>query len=165
MDARVVDQPGDVADALAAYEGWHPQVRSILGRVEETFIWALFDRAPLERWSVGRVTLLGDSCHPMLPFMAQGSAQAVEDAAALTACLAEATDVEAALRRYEAVRLPRASRIQAMSANNKIRFHLPDGPEQEARDAEMATQSTDWSIKAVAWIYGHDAGVLEDAPV
>jgi len=154
--------PGNIDDARAAYEGWHPQVLDILGSVEETFIWALFDRLPLERWSVGRVTLLGDACHPMLPFMAQGAAQAIEDAAALTACLAETTDVPAALERYEAVRLPRASRLQAMSANNKIRFHLPDGPEQEARDAEMATRSTDWSIRAIAWVYGHDAGVIED---
>jgi salicylate hydroxylase len=73
--------------------------------------------------------------------------------------------VPAALRRFEAARLPRASRIQAMSAQNKIRFHLPDGPEQEARDAEMATRSTDWSIQAIAWVYGHDAGIVEDAPV
>src|SRR4029453_1186560 len=53
---------GQVADALAAYEGWHSQVRSILGAVDETFIWALFDRKPMPRWSVGRVTLLGDAC-------------------------------------------------------------------------------------------------------
>ena len=78
---------GDLAAALAEYDGWHPQVRTILGSVDETFVWALFDRAPLERWSVGRVTLLGDACHPMLPFMAQGAAQAVEDGATLTACL------------------------------------------------------------------------------
>jgi flavin-dependent dehydrogenase len=70
---------GEVADALAAFEGWHPQVRTILGSVDETFIWGLFDRPPLERWSEGRVTLLGDACHPMLPFMAQGAAQAIED--------------------------------------------------------------------------------------
>jgi 2-polyprenyl-6-methoxyphenol hydroxylase-like FAD-dependent oxidoreductase len=151
---------GEVADALAAYEGWHGQVRRIIESVDETFIWALFDRAPLERWSQGRVTLLGDACHPMLPFMAQGAAQAIEDSAALGACLAETSGVEAALRRYESVRLPRASKIQAMSAQNKVRFHLPDGPEQEERDRQMATQSTDWSINAVAWIYGHDAGIV-----
>jgi salicylate hydroxylase len=154
---------GEVADVLAAYEGWHPQVGAILESVEETFIWALFDRAPLERWSRGRVTLLGDACHPMLPFMAQGSAQAIEDGAALAACLAQTADVPAALRRYETVRLPRASQIQALSAQNKIRFHLPDGPAQEERDRLMATQSTDWSLEAVAWIYGHDAGIVEDA--
>jgi salicylate hydroxylase len=156
---------GEVADALAAYEGWHPQVRTILDSVDETFVWALFDRAPLDRWSVGRVTLLGDACHPMLPFMAQGSAQAIEDGATLAACLSVTDDVPAALRRYESARLARTARIQACSAHNKVRFHLPDGPEQQERDAEMATRSTDWSIEAVAWIYGHDAGNLEDAPV
>ena len=78
---------GEVADALAAFEGWHPQVRAILGAVDETFIWALFDRQPMARWSIGRVTLLGDACHAMLPFMAQGAAQAIEDGATLATCL------------------------------------------------------------------------------
>jgi salicylate hydroxylase len=150
---------GEVATALAEYEGWHPQVRGILAAVDETFIWALFDRPALERWSVGRTTLLGDACHPMLPFMAQGAAQAIEDGATLTACLARSSraDIPTALRRYEQLRLPRASRVQAMSAANKTRFHLADGPEQEERDAEMETGSTDWSKTAIAWIYEHDA--------
>jgi salicylate hydroxylase len=148
---------GEVADALAAYAGWHPQVRAILGSVDSTFIWALFDRPPLPHWSVGRVTLLGDACHAMLPFMAQGAAQAMEDGATLTACLTREADIPMALRLYEELRLPRASRIQAMSATNKTRFHLPDGPEQEDRDTLMASGSTDWALNAVAWIYGHDA--------
>ncbi len=57
----------DVAEALAAFEGWQPQVLSILGAVDETFIWGLFERSPMKRWSIGRVTLLGDACHAMLP--------------------------------------------------------------------------------------------------
>jgi salicylate hydroxylase len=151
---------GEVADALAAYEGWHPQIRSILGAVDDTFIWALFDRKPMARWSLGRVTLLGDACHAMLPFMAQGAAQAIEDGATLAACLsqADAQKIPEALRRYEALRLPRASRIQSLSEANKTRFHLPDGAEQQARDNEMARGATDWSLKAVAWLYGYDAG-------
>jgi salicylate hydroxylase len=159
---------GDVAAALAEYDGWHPQVRTILGSVDQTFVWALFDRAPLERWSVGRVTLLGDACHPMLPFMAQGAAQAVEDGATLTACLLRERDnIAEALRLYEELRLPRASKIQGLSAANKIRFHLPDGPEQQERDEWMASGSTDWSLKAVAWIYGPDASDIDamEAPV
>ena len=150
---------GEVADALAAHEGWHPQVRGILGAADETFIWALFDRRPMARWSVGRVTLLGDACHAMLPFMAQGAAQAIEDGATLAACLSQATvqTVPDALRRYEALRLPRASRVHGLSEINKTRFHLPDGPAQQARDAEMARGTTDFSPKAVAWLYGHDA--------
>ena len=147
---------GEVADALAAFAGWHPQVRAIIGAVDETFVWALFDRTPLQRWSAGRVTLLGDACHAMLPFMAQGAAQAIEDGATLAACLADAEPV-AALRRYEQLRVPRATRIQAGSTENKTRFHLPDGPAQEERDARMAAGATDWSFKNVAWIYEHDA--------
>jgi 2-polyprenyl-6-methoxyphenol hydroxylase-like FAD-dependent oxidoreductase len=151
---------GEVADALAAFEGWHPQVRAVLGAVDETFIWALFDRQPMPRWSVGRVTLLGDACHAMLPFMAQGAAQAIEDGATLATCLSKTAsrDVPEALRRYEILRLPRASRLQAMSEANKRRFHLPDGAAQQRRDAEMARGKTDWSLDAVEWLYGHDAG-------
>jgi salicylate hydroxylase len=156
---------GKVSDALAAFQGWHSQVRAILEAVDDTFIWALFDRKPMARWSVGRVTLLGDACHAMLPFMAQGAAQAIEDGATLAGCLSQvgAEDVPGALRRYEALRLPRASRVQALSSINKTRFHLPDGPAQQERDAEMVSGTTDWSLKAVAWLYGHDAGVLEHA--
>jgi salicylate hydroxylase len=157
---------GNVADALAAFAGWHPQVSSILGAVDETYIWALFDRAPMQRWSLGRVTLLGDACHPMLPFMAQGAAQAIEDGATLAACLARADqDVPEALRDYQRRRLPRTARVQALSANNKIRFHLCDGPEQVARDAEMAKSVTDWSLDNVAWLYGHDASELDDTAI
>ena len=153
--------PGNVADALAAFDGWNPQVRGILEAVQETFIWALFDRPPMRQWSKGRATLLGDSCHAMLPFMAQGAAQSIEDGAALAACLAAQPDVIAALRQYEAVRLPRTARVQGLAAHNKIRFHLPDGPEQEARDAEMAKNVTDWSPASVTWLYGHDASRLD----
>jgi salicylate hydroxylase len=158
---------GEVADALAAHEGWHPQVRGIIGAADETFIWALFERRPMKCWSVGRVTLLGDACHAMLPFMAQGAAQAIEDGATLATCLSQTAtrDVPEALRRYEALRLPRASRVQGLSEVNKTRFHLPDGAAQEARDAEMARGTTDWSLKAVAWLYGYDAGRPENSPI
>jgi salicylate hydroxylase len=152
-------EPGDVKDALAAYEGWHPQVRSIISAVEETFISGLFDRMPLARWSVNRVTLLGDACHPMLPFLAQGAAQAIEDGATLAAVLRSVGDVPAALRHYEALRLPRTARIQKVAAGNKTRNHLPDGPEQRERDAAMAAGAADWSIGASAWVYDHDATV------
>jgi salicylate hydroxylase len=119
---------------------------------------------PLERWSVGRVTLLGDACHAMLPFMAQGAAQAIEDGATLTACLVEAgADIPGALGRDERLRIPRTSRLQALSAGNKTRFHLPDGPEQRERDTQMASGATDWSFRVVAWIYEHDAAVLDRA--
>jgi salicylate hydroxylase len=152
---------GDMSEARAAYQGWHPQVRAILDAQQEIFVWALLDRAPLPRWSVGRVTLLGDACHPMLPFMAQGAAQAIEDGAALAAILArDGRDVPGALRAYEAARLPRTARIQALATASKTRFHLPDGPAQQERDAQMASDAADWSLKQSAWIYGHDAGAV-----
>jgi salicylate hydroxylase len=155
---------GEKADLLAAFAGWHPQVRAIIDAVDETFIWALFDRAPLPRWSVGRVTLLGDACHAMLPFMAQGAAQAIEDGATLAACLGRLGrgTVPDALRRYETLRLPRATRLQELSRVNKRRFHLPDGPEQEARDAEFRVRG-DRSIEAIGWLYAHDAAAIEAA--
>ena len=150
---------GDVKDLRAAFTDWDPNVRAIIETVDETFIWGLFDRAPLPRWSVGRVTLLGDAAHPMLPFMAQGAAQALEDGASLTTCLSKIGDVAAAFTQYEKLRLPRTSRMQAMSAANKTRFHLPDGPAQQERDTKMAAGTTDWSIKAIAWVYNYDAAV------
>ena len=159
-------ESADVAQALAAFEGWHPQVRAILGAVDELFVWGLFDRPPMAQWSIGRSTLLGDACHAMLPFMAQGAAQAIEDGATLAACLMNIDrpqEVPAALRRYEALRLPRASQVKEASRNNKIRFHLPDGPQQQERDAQMASGSTDWSFKAVQWLYGHDAGSIDES--
>ena len=151
-----------IARALAAFEGWHPQVRRIIASAETCFIWALFDRDPLPRWSVGRTTLLGDACHPMYPFMAQGAAQAIEDGATLAACLADGRDRDPAeaLRRYDRLRLPRVTRLQQMSRANKIRYHLPDGPAQQARDAEYATTG-DRAPAALQWLFGFDAGVLE----
>jgi salicylate hydroxylase len=150
-----------VARALAAFAGWHRQVRRIIAAADTCFIWALFDRDPLPRWSVGRATLLGDACHPMYPFMGQGAAQAIEDGATLTACLlADAADPAAALRRYERLRLPRVTRLQQMSRANKIRFHMRDGPAQQARDAEWA-KAGDRSPEALRWLHGFDAGSLD----
>jgi salicylate hydroxylase len=155
---------GNIADAIAAFASWHPQLRGILECVEETFTWGLFDRLPLQQWSVGRVTLLGDACHAMLPFMAQGAAQSIEDGATFAACLAAGQgDIAEALRRYERHRLPRASRVQALAAGNKTRLHLPDGPEQIARDAELANGTAQFALQDNAWLYGHDATRLSDA--
>jgi salicylate hydroxylase len=148
---------GDVAEVLARYEGWHPTVRSLIAAFPETYVWALHDRAPLPAWTKGRVTLLGDACHPMLPMMAQGAAQAIEDGAALASVLVGTKgDLPVALGRYEALRKPRATRLQEASAANRIRFHLPDGAEQDARDEGMK-RSGDRSLDNIAWLYEHDA--------
>ena len=146
---------GDPDEARAAFAGWHKDVSGVLDAVEETFIWGLFDRAPLARWSVGRVTLLGDACHPMLPFMAQGAAQAIEDAGVLAQCLAGGADIGDALRRYEQLRLPRASRIQRLSYDNNVVYHLADGPEQRARDHAMIRGEA-FGANALSWLFEDD---------
>jgi salicylate hydroxylase len=149
--------PGKVADVAARYADWHPTVRGLIASFAETFVWALHDRSELPRWSAGRITLLGDACHPMLPFMAQGAAQSIEDGAALAALLAAMPDdVAGALSRYEVVRKPRATRLQQASAANRTRFHLHDGPEQQARDQAMMA-SGDRSMANIGWLYAHDA--------
>jgi len=93
----------------------------------------------------------------MLPMMAQGAAQAIEDGAALAALLkAMPDDIAGALARYEAFRKPRATKLQQASAANRTRFHLPDGDAQRDRDAALAT-SGDRSIENIRWLYAHDA--------
>ncbi len=148
---------GEVADALKEFEGWHPQVRAIIGSADATNRWALYDRDPLPRWTVGRVTLMGDAAHPMLPYMAQGAVQSIEDAAVLAKCLerADARDPTAALQRYEQTRKPRASRCQEGSRRNGVMYHLEDGEDQRKRDASLASSSTA-PLPQNAWLYGHD---------
>jgi len=148
---------GEVADALKEFEGWHPQVLAMIGSVDATNRWALYDRDPLPRWTVGRVTLMGDAAHAMLPYMAQGAVQSIEDAAVLAKCLeqADARNIGAALQRYEQTRKPRASRCQEGSRRNAIMYHLADGDEQRKRDANLAS-STTAPFSQNHWLYGHD---------
>ena len=111
---------GDVKELRREYEGFHPEVRAVLDACPDCHKWAILEREPLPRWSDGRVVLLGDACHPMTPYMAQGAATSIEDAAILARCLHEVhgQDMEGAFQRYEAHRKPRTSRIQAISSAN-----------------------------------------------
>jgi len=111
---------GDLKELRAAYAGFHPEVQAVLKACPEVYKWALLDRDPLPRWFHGRVVLLGDACHPMTPYMAQGAASALEDAAVLTRCFEEVNggDLPYAFQLYEATRKPRASRIQTTSSAN-----------------------------------------------
>jgi 6-hydroxynicotinate 3-monooxygenase len=116
---------GDMAALRDAYRDFHPTVRAVLDAAPSAHKWALVVRDPLPRWTEGRIALLGDACHPMTPYMAQGAGTSIEDAAVLSRCLegVDADGVEAALRRYEATRKPRTSEIQALSrANDMNRF-------------------------------------------
>jgi 6-hydroxynicotinate 3-monooxygenase len=111
---------GDVKELRKAFEDFHPQVRHVLAACPSVHKWALVDRNPQPHWSKGNITLLGDACHPMTPYMAQGAAMAIEDAAILSRCLEDVDrdGVEAAFRRFEATRKPRTSRVQLSSRTN-----------------------------------------------
>jgi 2-polyprenyl-6-methoxyphenol hydroxylase-like FAD-dependent oxidoreductase len=111
---------GDLDELRAAYVGFHPEVQAVLDACPEVYKWALLDRDPLPRWCQGRVALMGDACHPMTPYMAQGAAAALEDAAVLSRCLEgiDRSGFPHAFALYERTRKPRASAIQTSSSNN-----------------------------------------------
>lgn len=152
---------GTVEDLRAHFEGWSPGVHALLDVVTDpVYRWALHDREPMTHWSTPHTTLLGDACHPMLPFMAQGPSQAIEDAAALAACLLRNQgDIPSALARYEVARQPHTARIQRMSWSNNTSFHLPDGPQQELRDRGLAGSR---STEGLHWLYDNDPEHLPD---
>ena len=151
-------EQGTMEDLYSRFEGWSPDFLSLLGRVEEpVFRWALYDREPLEQWGLGTTTLLGDACHPMLPFMAQGSCQAIEDAVVLARCLSDVStsDAVSALRRYEDVRQGRTAQVQTSSLMNRDLFHMVDGQEQRDRDMILSISPPGMSI--LDWVYEYDA--------
>jgi salicylate hydroxylase len=151
-------EQGTMEDLLSRFEGWSAEFLSLLGRVEEPiFRWALYDREPLEQWGIGTTTLLGDACHPMLPFMAQGSCQAIEDAVVLARCLSDAStnDAVSALRRYEDARQGRTAQVQTSSLSNRDLFHMVDGQEQKDRDMILSISPPGMSI--LDWVYEYDA--------
>jgi len=139
---------GAVEEFLGDFEGWHEDLQILMRAAESCFRWGLFDRDPLPRWSDGAVTLLGDACHPMLPFMAQGAVMAIEDAYTLARCLAVAVETEPALQRYEELRRERTATVQQMSRDNIQFFHHADIPNLVERMAG--------NHKAHRWLYSFD---------
>jgi salicylate hydroxylase/6-hydroxynicotinate 3-monooxygenase len=136
---------GDVKELCKEYEGFHTDVMAVLEACPDCHKWAILEREPLPRWSDGHVVLLGDACHPMTPYMAQGAATAIEDAAILARCLdgAGPEGIEAAFNRYEAHRKPRTSRIQAISSANTWMKGGDNDP---------------------TWLYGYDACTVPVTP-
>ena len=154
-DRRPWSGPGRVEDLLAAYGGWDSRVRRLLGAAALLTRWSLREGPPLDQWTEGRVTLLGDAAHAMVPVGAQGATQALEDAAVLAACVAaDPGRVDAAFARYEAIRRPRIAQVAAAVRANMQDHHLADGPAQRRRDLALAGQQ---SLAAQRWLYGYDA--------
>ena len=133
---------------------WQASVRALLGAAEHWQKWALHDCAPLRRWGKGPVTLLGDAAHAMLPYLAQGAATAIEDAAVLGDCLARAPDdPESALRAYENSRRGRTTRVQRAARRNGIVYHL-GGAAAWLRALALLAMPGPRLIRRYDWLYG-----------
>jgi salicylate hydroxylase len=134
--------PSSVDELVAGYAGWNPALLEMLSHVRECYKWGIRDRDPLPRWTFGRITLLGDAAHPMMPTLAQGAAIALEDAFAIARHLARNRDDPAqALAAYEAERRPRASKVQLQARQQFLNNRLSPAPPPLSRD----------------WIFAHDA--------
>lgn len=160
--------PSSRAEMLAAYPGWHRNVLRLFGEVDQVFKWGLFDRDPMAGWSRGRVTLLGDAAHPMLPFLSQGAAMAIEDAYVLaTAVDAHGHDYASAFHAYEAERLPRTSRVQLEARARGKTYHLPSPMAQARRDfmywlrGKLNPQKTGLQAN---WVYEYNATSFQPKP-
>ncbi|MDO9435600.1 FAD-dependent monooxygenase [Hydrogenophaga sp.] len=145
---------GDRDELAAAFAGWDPRVTHLLSKVETCFWWGLYDRKPLSQWVNGRLALLGDAAHPMLPHLGQGANQAIEDGTALAVILGSHThgntSVEDALQRYEALRRPRTSMVQAEARKNGLRYDSKYA-DLAQRDKEIAN-----SAQLRRSLYDHD---------
>jgi len=152
-------EPGDRAALLHAFDGWPGSARALIEGADAVWRWALYDRPPLPRWSKGTITLLGDAAHPMLPFLAQGAAMAIEDAVVLAGALTPGGPVEAALARYEAARRARTARVQAWSRRNAALFHLPGSLAAGAFGAASVLDriKPGGAAQRFDWLYGYDA--------
>ena len=141
----------------ARFVRWHADARALLECAPGWRRWPLFERPPLPQWSAGRVALLGDAAHPMLPFLAQGAGQAIEDAAALARALAGGGGTAPALASYGAGRSARAALVQAASRRQGDIYHL-GGPAALARDFALRVMGPERMAARMDWLYGHDAG-------
>jgi salicylate hydroxylase len=150
--------PGDPDALRASFKGFAAPVTVLLEQVDSTFWWGLYDREPLAEWTRGRLALLGDAAHPMLPHLGQGANQSIEDAFALAAVLRDASpaDVPAALRHYAQVRRRRTDVVQANSRRNGERY------DQVNRTAESRDRELIDTRKLRAWIYDYDVEAEPD---
>jgi salicylate hydroxylase len=145
--------PGDLKALAAEYAGWDKPVQDTINSLDETFRWGIYDRAPLPYWSTSRITLMGDAAHPMVPHVGQGAGQSIEDAITLAVLLEGCTAVEVAgrLELYEALRLARTSRVQALArAAGKLYRSEHEKP------SEKAERLREWMAQG-KWVFEHDA--------
>lgn len=132
----------EISELLAEFRGWHISMRGIMEATPPDLLykWALFDRDPLTQWTKGRVTLLGDAAHPMLPFLGQGAAMGIEDGVVLGRCFGATSDPIDAIRRYEAARKPRANTVLLGSRDQGLRFQA-ENPDEYNEEKHKYTDS------------------------
>lgn len=151
--------PAEENEHLAAFAGWDPAVTEMIGSAPARERWALFHRPPLQRWSRGRITLIGDAAHAMVPHHGQGANQSIEDAIVLADCLLDGleqgTGWDAARQRFQDLRADRVRHVQITSLATADALHLPDGPAAEARNARFGAPDA-WD-RYLAWIHEHVA--------
>ena len=148
---------GTVDECLADFRGWNEDLEMMIRAIDVPYKWALMHRAPLDRWSVGRVSLLGDACHSTLPFLAQGAVMAIEDGFILARALAAHADVAQALTRYEAARRERTRRIVEGAAANTKRFHNPELAHAAGARAYVDREWTEARVKErYEWLFTYD---------
>ena len=149
---------GTIDEYLNDFRGWHPDIHAMIRAVEVPFKWALHARPPMPAWTRGRVTLLGDACHSMLPMLAQGAVMALEDGYVLARCVKKYGVEPEALQRYEAVRRERANRAVSGSADNARRFHNPDLAHAAGAEAYVTREWQEDKVKArYEWLFTYDA--------
>lgn len=148
--------PDDPANLRAAFSGWCQPVETLLAAVDHTFLWGLFSHPVLAKWSDGQVALLGDACHPMLPFLAQGAVMGLEDGWVLADALEKADDIPTGLRAYEDRRKDRATRVQKSAAKNAWAYHLRMPVFRDVAHAIIKKTSPDRLLGKFDWLYGHD---------
>jgi salicylate hydroxylase len=148
---------GTHAELHRDFAGWHPDIHAMIEAIGTPFRWAFLARDPLPVWGQGRVSLLGDACHPTLPFMAQGAVMAIEDGFILARVLAEVDDPVAALRRYEDARRDRTARVVVGSSANTKRFHNPELAHAEGAAAYVAREfAVPVMRERTEWLYTYD---------
>jgi salicylate hydroxylase len=147
----------DPAEGQTVFAGWDRRVLAILERVQTLYRRGIFTRTPLSSWSAGRVALLGDSAHAMVPFHAQGAAQSIVDAAVLARCLADISAPVDALRDYADRRAAKANEVQRRSMTQGLLYHLPDGAQSQARDKAMAASAHEQPFGVLLDLWAEDA--------
>jgi salicylate hydroxylase len=159
-------ESGTHEECLADFKGWHPIVQDMVRGLNVPFKWALLGRDPLTTWAFGRLCLVGDACHPTLPFLAQGANMAIEDALVMARCIAASTDdLPVAFRRFEGLRIERTSKIVRGSSETAKRFHNPILADP---DSAAAYVDREWDPERIKtrydWLYEYDARTVDVSP-